>query len=158
MEWGPGISGAKEWVVSPISSCETSSNILPFVIETSFFLLGIEQLWAGETSLPLPQTEPRFLGHPACSLVTILTELSRLQKKANSWCFKEFCYRKLYVNAHNGNYIYGLLEHLNSLQCAHRMYMCDSYDSRNKQSLLPLTALSSCLCNGEKVCFLRGWK
>jgi hypothetical protein len=32
-------------------------------------------LWRGEKSLPLPRTEPWFTSHPACSLITVLTEL-----------------------------------------------------------------------------------
>jgi hypothetical protein len=35
-------------------------------------------LWRRQNVSPLPGIEPRFLGHPACSLVGVPTQLSRL--------------------------------------------------------------------------------
>ena len=50
-----------------------------------------EHFWGQTYLLPLPRTESWFVGHAARSLVTILTELSRLQVQQNRLKLYIFC-------------------------------------------------------------------
>jgi hypothetical protein len=38
----------------------------------------VGMLWRKENTLPMPEIEPQFIGHAACSLVSKLTELFQL--------------------------------------------------------------------------------
>jgi hypothetical protein len=43
-----------------------------------------------------------------------------------------------------------------TLHSAHKVYLCVSYDSQNKQRLFPQAALTSLFCSGDVMCFLWG--
>jgi hypothetical protein len=88
--WGSG-GIAPSFVALALGGCEWSdSHLYCFTLretapDTLYRRLGGPQSWSehcGEewNILPLPGIKPQLLSHPACSLVTILTELSQLLK------------------------------------------------------------------------------
>jgi hypothetical protein len=83
--------------------------------------------------LPLPGTEPWLLSHPACSLVTILTELSNLQV----FIWQEFKYTKEKLLTHHNRRDSNKITKTCSLAQSKRILMdCEACGGQREKTVL----------------------
>lgn len=65
---------------TPATLTQEDSPSIPIVREAGWAPASVWTSLRRENRFPLPGIEPRLIGHPFCSLVTILTELQILIK------------------------------------------------------------------------------